>query len=207
MTHHVPSILPAYDRDAAVYDDRTASYQRYRDEIVDGMTLSSGETVLDVGCGTGLCFGALLERVGPGGRVIGVDAAPDMVEIAARRVSDAGWTNVELVCAPVEEAQLPTADHVLFCAAHDVLQSPAAVDAVLAQLRHGGRVAAGGGKWAPPWAVALNAGVLALHAPYVRDFTGFDRPWALLAERVPDLVVREVAMSCGWVAHGRVLSA
>jgi hypothetical protein len=46
--------------------------------------------------------------------------------------------------------------------------------------------------------------VLALHSPYVRDFGGFDRPWALLAERVPDLAVNEVAMGGGWEAGGSV---
>ncbi|MHA6794404.1 hypothetical protein ACVGVM_12985 [Pseudonocardia bannensis] len=46
--------------------------------------------------------------------------------------------------------------------------------------------------------------MLALHAPYVRDFTGFDRPWAHLADRVSDLDVREVAMGGGYLASGRV---
>jgi hypothetical protein len=61
-----------------------------------------------------------------------------------------------------------------------------------------------GGKWAPAWAVAINAGVLAVHAPFVRDFAGFHRPWALLAERVPGLAVEEVALGAGYLAWGRV---
>ena len=105
--------------------------------------------------------------------------------MAADRVADRGWDNVVLVQAPVEEAVLPAvADHALFCATHDVLQSEAALDNVLAHVRDGGTVAATGGKWGPPWAVALNAGVLALHAPFVRDFAGFDRPWGRLQPRV-----------------------
>ena len=100
--------------------------------------------------------------------------------------------------------QLPDqVDHALFCAVHDVMQSTAALDHVLGRVRPGGGVAAGGGKWGPAWAVGLNAGVLALHAPYVRDFTGFDRPWTHLAARVPGLRVREVAMGAGYVASGR----
>jgi len=51
--------------------------------------------------------------------------------------------------------------------------------------------------------VPLNVGVLALHAPFVRDFAGFDRPWALLAERVPGLDVEVVALGAGYVAGGR----
>jgi hypothetical protein len=55
--------------------------------------------------------------------------------------------------------------------------------------------------------VAVNAGVLALHAPFVRNFAGFHRPWGLLAERVPELQVQEVALGAGYLASGRVRSA
>ena len=75
---------------------------------------------------------------------------------------------------------------------------------MLSHVRDGGTVAATGGKWAPPWAIALNAGILALHAPYVRDFAGFDRPWAKLAPRVDRLRVQEVAMGGGYLASGTV---
>jgi SAM-dependent methyltransferase len=205
MTRSGPSTLPAYGRDAAAYDSRTASYQRYRDEVVAELPLRPGDTVLDVGCGTGLCFAAIRERIGPEGTIVGVDAAPDMLAVAGARVAAAGWDNVVLVGSPVERADLPAdADHALFCAVHDVLRSEEALDHVLAHVRPGGGVAAGGGKWAPAWAVAVNAGAYALHAPYVRDFAGFDRPWTHLVRRVPGLAVREVALGAGWVAGGRL---
>jgi ubiquinone/menaquinone biosynthesis C-methylase UbiE len=204
MAQSAPSTLPAYGRDATAYDTQTGSFERYRREIVDELPLRRGDVVIDAGCGTGLCLPSLRERVGPEGTVIGVDAAPDMLAVAADRVAAAGWSNVVLIESPVEDAALPEqVDHVLFCAVHDVMQSPAALDHVLGRVRPGGGVAAGGGKWGPAWAVGLNAGVLALHAPYVRDFTGFDRPWAQLAARVPGLRVREVAMGAGYVASGR----
>jgi demethylmenaquinone methyltransferase/2-methoxy-6-polyprenyl-1,4-benzoquinol methylase len=196
------SVTPAYSNDAQLYDARTRGFDPYRRRIVERLPLRRGDVVLDVGCGTGLCFPFLLERVGPAGAVVGVDASLEMLQIAAERVSTHGWRNVELIHSAIEDAVLPTVDHALFCAVHDILQSAAALDHALAHVRHG--VAAGGGKWAPPWAVAVNAGVLALHSPYVRDFAGFDRPWALLAERVPDLSVDEVAMGGGWIAGGNV---
>jgi hypothetical protein len=127
-----------------------------------------------------------------------------MRALALQRVTAHGWTNVIIIGSPVEAAVLPTADSALFCAVHDVLQSAPALDHVLAHVRNGGGVAATGGKWAPPWAVPINAGVMALHAPYVRTFAGFGRPWALLAERVPGLTVKEVALGTGYVAWGRV---
>jgi len=199
------SRLPtAYARDAAEYDRRTSAFTRYRRKIVDALPLRRGDTVIDAGCGTGLCFAELQERIGPDGVLIGVDAAPEMLEVAAERVAVAGWSNVVLTCAPLETAELPTADHALFCAVHDIMQSGSALDNVLAHLRPSAAVAAGGGKWGPAWALGLNASVLALHAPYVQDFAGFDRPWAHLADRVTGLEVRELAMGTGYVAAGRL---
>jgi SAM-dependent methyltransferase len=197
-------VAPAYARHAASYDARTGHFERYRRQLVERLPLRTHDTVIDVGCGTGLCFALLQERIGPGGTVVGVDESPEMLELAAERVAASGWTNVVLVEAPVEDADLPgLADHALFCAVHDVLQSGPALDNVLAHVRPGGTVAAGGGKWAPAWALALNAGILALHAPYVRDFSGFRQPWVHLAERVPGLEVEEVALGAGFLAAGR----
>jgi ubiquinone/menaquinone biosynthesis C-methylase UbiE len=196
--------LHAYGRDAARYDARTARYEGYRRRAIDLLPLECGDVVVDVGCGTGLCLEQLVARVGPTGTVVGVEPAADMRALAAERVAEQGWTNVVLIGSPVESAVLPTADHVLLCAVHDVLQSAPALDHVLAHVREGGGVAATGGKWAPPWAVAVNAGVLAMHAPFVRTFAGFHRLWALLAERVPGLAVDEVALGGGYLAWGRV---
>jgi demethylmenaquinone methyltransferase/2-methoxy-6-polyprenyl-1,4-benzoquinol methylase len=204
MARSASSTLPAYSRDATAYDAQTGSFEHFRREIIEELPLQRGDTVLDVGCGTGLCFSLVQDRIGPEGTIVAVDSAPDMLAVAADRVAAAGWSNVVLIESPVEEAELPErADHALFCAVHDIMQSDAALDHVLSRIPAGGAVAAGGGKWGPPWAIGLNAGVLALHAPYVRDFTGFDRPWTRLAARMPGLAVREVAMGAGYVASGR----
>jgi demethylmenaquinone methyltransferase/2-methoxy-6-polyprenyl-1,4-benzoquinol methylase len=56
-----------------------------------------GDTVLDVGCGPGSNFDLLRERVGPDGRVVGVDYSAGMVRRARRRAADAGWENVAVV--------------------------------------------------------------------------------------------------------------
>ena len=195
----------AYTRDASAYDTRTSAFEAYRRRLVDLLPLCRGDVVLDVGCGTGLCFEQVRSRIGAEGVIVGVDASREMLAVAARRVADRGWRNVLLVQAPIEEAELPVvADHALFCATHDVLQSTAALDNVLSHVRDGGTVAAGGGKWAPAWALGLNAGILALHSPYVRDFTGFGRPWTHLSPRLNRMRVQEVAMGGGYLASGTV---
>ena len=101
-----------------------------------------------------------------------------MAAVARGHIACEGWDNVTVVQAPAEDAEIaPAADAALFCAVHDILQSPEALRNVVTGLRPGAWVAAGGGKWAAPMMVALNSMVSLLHAPYVRDFSGFDRPW------------------------------
>ena len=51
--------------------------------------------------------------------------------------------------------------------------------------------------------VALNSMVSLLHAPYVRDFSGFDRPWRHLEQMVEDVQVQELAFGSGYVMTGR----
>jgi ubiquinone/menaquinone biosynthesis C-methylase UbiE len=195
----------AYGRDACSYDRRTATYRRYRRATVDALPVRHGDVVLDVGCGTGLCFEHLLDKVGATGHVVGIDGSVPMVELAAERVSRQHWDNVTLVPSPVQGASIPRiADAALFCATHDILQSPAALDNVFRHLRPGARVAASGGKWAPPWKAALNLVSRAVHEPFVTSFDGFERPWRLLADFVEDLRVVDVAFGSGYLAVGRV---
>ena len=70
-------------------------------------------------------------------------------------------------------------------------------------LRPGAPVAAGGGKWAAPWMMAVNMQARVLHAPYVRSFEGFDRPWNHLEQLIDDVQVRELAFGSGYVLTGR----
>jgi SAM-dependent methyltransferase len=194
----------AYARQAPAYDRRTRVFQAFRAAIVDALPLRPGQVVLDVGSGTGLCFGPLLDRVGPQGSIIGIDASPEMMAVARERVAREGWSNIALVQSPVIDAPLPVlADAAVFCAVHDILQSPPALRRVMASLRPRGWVAAGGGKWAAAWMMALNWQVRALHAPYLDSFQGFHRPWSHLARLTQDVQVRELALGTGYVMTGR----
>ena len=126
-----------------------------------------------------------------------------MLAQAMRRVAEWGWTNVELIAAPIADAQInAVADAAMFCAVHDLMQSQAAMARVFAHLRPGAAVAAIGGKWPAPWTWPLRMWVSDLHAPFISSFDGFDRPWRVLAQFVPDLRVQELAYGAGYLAVG-----
>ena len=196
--------LAAYREHARSYDRDTSAFQHYRQEIVAALPAHPGQVVLDVGCGTGLCFGLLLAKVGTQGGVVGIEESPEMAAVAREHVAEEGWRNVSVVRSRAEDAEIAaTADAALFCAVHDILQSPGALQNVMRRLRPGAWVAAGGGKWAPPLLVAVNMQVQMLHAPYVRSFEGFDQPWRHLERLVEGVHVEETAFGSGYVLTGR----
>jgi len=64
--------------------------RRLRSLTVDRTMLKSGESILDVGCGTGGVTIPAKLQVGRTGRAAGIDPAPEMVTIARRKASRAG---------------------------------------------------------------------------------------------------------------------
>ncbi len=199
-----PASQPAYREHARSYERQTGAFQRYRKAVVEALPVRRGQVVLDVGSGTGLCAGLLRDKVGPQGSVVGIEASPQMAEVAREHIAAEGWRNVTVVQAPAEEAQIAvTADAALFCAVHDILQSPDALRNVIGTLRPGALVAAGGGKWASPWMVGVNLQARMMHAPYVRTFEGFGRPWRHLEQLIEDVHVREVALGTGYIMTGQ----
>ena len=194
---------PAYYDHARSYNRDTSMFQPFRRAVVEALPLRRGQVVLDAGCGTGLCLGWLREWVGPVGAVVGIEESPEMAAVAREHIAHEGWRNVTVVVSSAEDARPDmTADAVLFCAVHDILQSPRALQNVMTMLRPGAWVAAGGGKWAAPAMVAVNSMVRMLHAPYVRSFSGFDRPWRYLEHLIEDVRIREMAFGSGYVMTG-----
>jgi SAM-dependent methyltransferase len=66
-----------------------------------------GETLLDLGCGAGLDLALYAERIGPTGRLIGLDISAEMLAKAAANLATLGVLNVDWLHAPSDAIPLP----------------------------------------------------------------------------------------------------
>jgi len=195
--------LAQYRRRAGVYDLELAPFESLRREAVACLGLQPGETVLDMGCGTGLSLPLLCAAVGAAGRVVGIEQSPEMLARARRRVVHHAWRNVELIGAAAEAARWRgRADAALFHFTHDLLQRPEAVANALGHLRRGARVVATGLCWAPRWAIAVNAAVLVAARRSTTTLVGLDRPWHLLEARLGPMRVQRRLLGAVYLACG-----
>ncbi len=103
-----------------------------------------GMTVLDLGSGAGFDAFLALDRVGPTGRVIGVDMTDDMLAQARANAAKRGATNIEFRKGMIE--QLPvesgTVDYVISnCVINLSTDKPAVFREIARVLKPGGRLA------------------------------------------------------------------
>jgi len=80
-------------------------------------SLRAGETVVDLGSGGGLDVFLASQKVGPGGKAIGIDMTPEMVALARRNASlhsaSGDYSNVEFILAEIDN--IPLDDNSVDC--------------------------------------------------------------------------------------------
>lgn len=110
--------------------------------------LREGETVVDLGSGGGLDVFLAAAKVGPGGRAIGIDMTPEMVERARRNAEHGNngqpFTNVEFYLSTIDKLPLPdnSVDCVISNCVINLAPDKSAVFREIARvLKPGGRVA------------------------------------------------------------------
>lgn len=116
--------------------------RRFRERLVRLARLAPGESVLDVGCGTGALAIAAGQQVGCAGEVCGVDPSPEMVVRARRKAAKAG-VDVRFETAAAQAQPFPDArfDAVLSCLVlHHVSEGgrPQAIGEISRALKPGG---------------------------------------------------------------------
>lgn len=91
---------------ADVYDELfvPALFRDWVGRVADAAEIAAGDRALDVACGTGVLAREIAERVGPRGRVVGLDANPGMLEVAKRRAPDIEWRQGFAESLPFEPA-------------------------------------------------------------------------------------------------------
>jgi ubiquinone/menaquinone biosynthesis C-methylase UbiE/intracellular sulfur oxidation DsrE/DsrF family protein len=114
-----------------------------RKEIVAACEIQPGQTVADVGAGTGLFTRMFAETVGKDGRVIAVDIAQKFLDHIQKTTREAGQRNVETVLCKADSTELPpdSVDVAFICDTYHHFEFPLKTMASLQRaLKPGGRV-------------------------------------------------------------------
>ena len=105
--------------------------------------MAPGETVLDLGAGGGIDVLLSAKRVGPTGKVYGLDMTDEMLELAEKNRREVGADNVEFVKAYIEDVPLPdsTVDVIISnCVINLSTDKPAVFAEMARVLKPGGRL-------------------------------------------------------------------
>ena len=133
MGHQAAEWLERPERDA----------EEHTEKLVDQLKLKHGDVVADIGCGTGYFSRRLAKKVAPGGRVLGVDIQPEMLQILTNQMAKAGVTNVVPILGTITDPKLPTnsVDLALMVDVYHEFDHPfEMMQAIVRGLKPGGRV-------------------------------------------------------------------
>jgi trans-aconitate 2-methyltransferase len=163
--------------DAGSYHRLAQPHQQWGAQILDRLPLRGDEAVLDLGCGTGQVTALLLERLGPEGRVTGIDASAAMIAEATRRLGDDPRARferqdlLELAVAPPADAAVSSATF------HWIKDHDRLFARVRAALATGAPLVAQCGGRGNISNVVAAVRVVAARAPFSAAFADFEDPW------------------------------
>jgi O-methyltransferase/aklanonic acid methyltransferase len=145
LDYSAGDVAAVFGRAARSYDTVIPFFTRFGAHLVDLAELRSGESVLDVGSGRGATLIPAAQRVGPGGRVVGVDLSEEMVALLDAELKQRGLTNASArrMDAEALEVEAESFDVAISSFVLHLLPRPdAAAAGVRGALRPGGRVVA-----------------------------------------------------------------
>lgn len=187
MAISTQEIQSIYTRQAKRYDVALQLYRliglrikAYRIHAIELLRLRRGDCVVDLACGTGLSFPLLVERIGPEGRLIGVDLSPGMLECAKERIERSGWNNVELIQSDM--AGYPFPEHVNAVLSIGAFGYVPEYNRVIERAKHalvpGGRLVIADGKRPERWPFWVVNVFVWFFRPFGFTVEYFDRrPW------------------------------
>lgn len=100
-----------YDKISRFYDYFAGVFEKkYRNMTLERLDIKRGQTVLEIGFGTGHCLKQMAESVGEEGRVYGIDISSGMLEVSKQRLEEAGLLDrVKLYCG--DALKMPYGDN------------------------------------------------------------------------------------------------
>jgi arsenite methyltransferase len=119
----------------------TRDVRRRRALVREALNAAQGERIVDVGCGPGYYVAELLDTVGSGGSIVGVDGSAQMLAIARRRVEgepNVAFHEADATSLPLEDGEFDAAFSVQVL--EYVPDVPKALGEMHRVLRAGGRV-------------------------------------------------------------------
>jgi ubiquinone/menaquinone biosynthesis C-methylase UbiE len=208
----VQQIRALYSKRAARYDLSANLYyligvrvNAYRRKAVGELNLQRGDTVLELGCGTGLNFPFLQEAVGAEGKIIGVDLTPAMLAQARARVRAHGWRNVQLIQANASQLAFPEeVDGIFSSFALSIMPDDREIIREGAEaLTNGGRLAILDLKLADGWMSFLNPIGLLITKPFAGTYeAGRRRPWEEMRKHLSNVQLKEYYFGFVYIASG-----
>ena len=136
-----------YDRISRYYDYLTVAFEaKHAQRALERLSIEQGETVLEIGFGTGRCLQRIAGQVGQTGKAYGIDISSGMLEVTRRRLEKSGLMDrTELHCGDASALpyQANTFDAVFMSFTLDLFDTPE-IPQVLQEvnrvLRPGGRL-------------------------------------------------------------------
>lgn len=93
---HLARSRAVWDRWSDRYSLSEQDFEPMREAAIDVLNLEKGDRVLDIGCGPGVNFERIRDDIGAGGELVAIDYSPEMVARARQRVTEHGWSNVDV---------------------------------------------------------------------------------------------------------------
>ncbi|HEX2171006.1 MAG TPA: methyltransferase domain-containing protein, partial [Dehalococcoidia bacterium] len=133
--------------------------------LVTETSISPGDDLLDVGCGTGIVARTVRERAGPAAKIVGADLDPGVLDVARRVAPDLAWHVASADALPFADGSF----QIVLCqmALQYFPDRPAALREMRRVLRSGGRVGVGvcGPIERAPGFLAVSRGIERLLGP------------------------------------------
>lgn len=207
------AIRNLYRRRARGYDASDRAFRlfglnldRYRREAIAALGLHPGDQVVELGCGTGLNFACVQQRIGPEGRIIGVDLTDAMLDVARARIARERWNNVELVQADVAEWMVPDGVSAVYSTLALTLlpEYDAVIERVSHALKPGGRLAVLDMKQPQGWPTWLVRFVAWLNKPFGVSLDLATRhPWDSVQRYLTETECKEYYFGALYLCVGR----